>query len=60
MDESDAMRITGHRTREVFARYDLTNVEQLRERLTRARQLAGRARRVVSLTERRRQGAQGA
>jgi hypothetical protein len=41
MDESDGMRITGHRTREVFARYDLTNVEQLRERLTRARQLRG-------------------
>lgn len=49
MDEPDAMRITGHRTREVFARYDLTNIEQLRERLTRARQLPGRARKLVSL-----------
>ena len=36
MDEADAMEITGHRTAHVFRRYDIGNVEALRERLARS------------------------
>ena len=37
MDEGDAMKITGHHTAHVFRRYDLGDVDALRQRLTRAR-----------------------
>jgi hypothetical protein len=40
MDEADAMKITGHQTAHVFRRYDLGDVEALRQRLTRARKKA--------------------
>jgi integrase len=37
MGEGDAMKITGHQTAHVFRRYDLDDVDALRQRLTRAR-----------------------
>ena len=37
LEEADAMKITGHRTRDVFRRYDLNDVASLRERLQDAR-----------------------
>ena len=37
MDEADAMKITGHQTAHVFRRYDLGEVDALRQRLSRAR-----------------------
>jgi integrase len=38
MDEADAMKITGHTTSQVFRRYDIGDVDALRDRLTHARE----------------------
>ena len=36
MEEADAMKVTGHKTADVFRHYNLGDVEALRERLTNA------------------------
>ena len=42
MEESDAMKITGHTTAHVFRHYDIGDVETLRDRLSRSRAYAQR------------------
>ncbi|TMB56902.1 MAG: hypothetical protein E6J60_05325 [Deltaproteobacteria bacterium] len=49
LGEDDCMRVGGWRTREVFQRYNLTDVDQLRERLAAARTQAT----VVRLADKR-------
>ena len=44
MDESDAMKVTGHQTAHVFRHYDLGDVDALRARLSAARARAARVR----------------
>ena len=48
MEETDAMKITGHQTAHVFRHYDLGNVDVLRERLTRSRRYADGLRQAAS------------
>ena len=56
MDETDAMKITGHQTAHVFRHYDLGAVDVLRERLARSRAYVQTLRAKSKVTPLRRTG----